>query len=58
MRAEVDCANAVHGYPLPSGYMAASDEAMWRLEHGWKNPACPECGLFGWKPPATGGSHG
>jgi len=48
-----DCRNSLHGYPLPSRYIAASYEADERLAAKWKNLKCPDCGRYGWKPPAA-----
>lgn len=45
-----DCPNALHDHPLPSGYIAAAEEAGSRLDEGWRNPKCPDCGLYGWEP--------
>jgi len=45
-----DCPNALHDWPLPSGYIEAQDEARWRLRHQWSNKRCPECKLYGWMP--------
>ncbi len=45
-----DCSNALHDWPLPSGYVDASDMAAARLQQGWSNPRCPDCRLFGWLP--------
>lgn len=42
------CPNAVHDWPLPSGFGDAADEAARRLARGWGNRRCPECGLYGW----------
>ncbi|GAA2418326.1 hypothetical protein [Mycolicibacterium llatzerense] len=51
---ERDCAcpNTLHDHPLPPRYVAASNEADARLESGWRNVQCPDCHLYGWKPPA------
>ena len=45
-----DCPNALHDYPLPGGYIAASDIAEARLRKRWSNARCPDCGLYGWRP--------
>jgi hypothetical protein len=45
-----DCPNAIHDWPLPLGYVDASEMAASRLSHGWSNTKCPECGLYGWGP--------
>lgn len=44
------CDNVFHNYPLPSGYTDASEVAARRLRRGWKNPRCPDCGIYGWIP--------
>lgn len=51
-----DCPNVLHDWPLPAGYVEASEQANRRLQHrqGWKNARCPECGLYGWKPGLIG----
>ncbi len=48
-----DCPNTLHDYPLPAGYVEASDVASARLRARWKNQKCPACGLYGWSPSAT-----
>jgi hypothetical protein len=45
-----DCPNALHDWPLPTGYVAASDTADKRLAYRWRNNRCPECGFYGWVP--------
>lgn len=45
-----DCPNPLHDWPLPTGYIAASDVAGARLRARWSNRECPECGLYGWAP--------
>lgn len=45
---ETDCPDALHDFPLPSGYVDASAEADSRLSRGWGNPRCRCCGLYGW----------
>lgn len=47
---DTSCPNQVHDYPLPIGYVDASEVAVRRLRHGWSNRKCPECGLYGWLP--------
>ena len=44
------CPDPLHDFPLPTGYVDASEEAMSRLSHGWGNPRCRHCGLHGWTP--------
>lgn len=48
-----DCPSPLHDHPLPSGYVAAANEADRRLHRRWRNPRCPHCGLYGWAPPAA-----
>lgn len=45
-----ECRDALHDYPLPSGYVDASEVAASRLSHGWANRRCSICGLYGWVP--------
>lgn len=45
-----DCPNALHDWPLPSGYVDAGEVAARRLRERWANPKCPDCGLYGWRP--------
>lgn len=45
-----DCPDPLHEHPLPSGYVAAANEADRRLYRGWKNLKCRRCGLYGWAP--------
>jgi hypothetical protein len=44
------CPNTLHDWPLPIGYIAASDTAAVRLRARWRNNKCPDCGLYGWIP--------
>lgn len=44
------CPNDIHDWPLPATYMAAAEVAEGRLERGWTNARCPDCGLHGWVP--------
>lgn len=44
------CPDPVHDYPLPRGYVDASDVAHARLRRQWSNTRCPVCGLYGWRP--------
>lgn len=44
-----ECPNPVHDWPLPPGYVDASDVADRRLRHGWSNSRCPSCGEYGWQ---------
>ncbi|SED51773.1 hypothetical protein SAMN04490240_4089 [Rhodococcus pyridinivorans] len=44
------CASTLHNWPLPAGYVDAAEMAASRLAHGWGNPKCPDCGLYGWTP--------
>jgi hypothetical protein len=43
------CLNALHDYPLPSGYIASAEVAAARLAKRWRNPRCPDCGMYGWR---------
>jgi hypothetical protein len=45
-----DCPSTLHDWPLPSGYVEASEVADARLRARWANKKCPECGLYGWAP--------
>lgn len=47
------CGNVLHSYPLPANiaFGQVSVEIARRLVHGWQNPECPDCGMFGWIPP-------
>lgn len=49
------CPNVLHNWPLPVGYIDASEMAASRLAHGWANLKCPDCGLYGWTPGAFRG---
>lgn len=44
------CPNDLHDWPLPAGYVDASEVAQRRLNSGWSNRRCPDCGLYGWGP--------
>lgn len=43
-----DCPNPLHDWPLPEGYVEASEVADSRLAHGWSNEQCPDCLIYGW----------
>ena len=45
-----DCPNQLHDFPLPAGYVDASEAAGRRLQHRWRQVRCPACGLYGWQP--------
>lgn len=46
-----ECPNVLHDFPLPNGYVDASEVAARRLRQHWRNTRCPDCGLYGWMPP-------
>lgn len=54
MNRDSQCQNLLHSHPLPSGYVAAAVMADERLASGWQNLKCPDCSLFGWRPPCPG----
>ena len=45
-----DCPHKLHDYPLPAGYVDASEAAERRLRNRWASKRCPSCGLYGWQP--------
>ena len=45
-----DCPDRLHDYPLPSGYVDASEAAHRRLYKRWSQARCGRCGLYGWIP--------
>ena len=47
-----ECPNSLHDHPLPDGYNDAHRVAAKRLRQRWSNTRCPDCGLYGWVPPA------
>ena len=49
-----ECPNQVHNYPLPNSFLHAADMADERLDAGWDNIPCPDCGQYGWVKPKTG----
>jgi hypothetical protein len=44
------CPDPLHDWPLPGGYVDASEAAASRLYRRWANVRCPKCGLYGWRP--------
>jgi len=52
-----NCPDPVHDWPLPRGYIDATEVAAQRLNRRWRNVPCGQCGLYGWIPgrinPAT-----
>ena len=50
----VECPNSLHDWPLPHGYVDASEVAASRLSRRWSNKRCPDCGLYGWVPGRLG----
>lgn len=52
-----DCPNVLHDYPLPAGYVDASEVAARRLRKRWTQRRCRECGLYGWQPGAPLGDE-
>jgi hypothetical protein len=44
------CPDTLHDYPLPAGYVDASEAADRRLYRRWTQKRCPDCGLYGWRP--------
>lgn len=52
------CPNPLHDWPLPSGYVEASEMADSRLSQGWSNVRCPDCDLYGWVQGRMGGVAG
>lgn len=51
-----ECPNVLHDWPLPRGYVDASEVAGARIAAGWSNRRCPDCGLYGWAPGAKRGA--
>jgi len=45
-----ECAEPLHDYPLPAGYVDAGEVAARRIAKGWGQRRCPRCGLYGWTP--------
>ena len=43
------CPDDLHDWPLPAGYVDAAEVAQRRLNDGWSNWRCPDCGLYGWR---------
>lgn len=53
LQARSGCPNVLHDFPLPDGYVEASEVADARLRARWRNPRCADCGLYGWVPSAA-----
>lgn len=49
-----ECPNELHDWPLPSGYVDASEEAHRRMRKRWTQKRCPDCGIYGWPTPPSG----
>jgi len=51
-----ECQNDLHKHEFPSSanYIQAADLADSRFDAGWDNRECPDCGTWGWEPPAAG----
>lgn len=45
-----ECPNAIHDWPLPSGYVDAFVSASRRLGNRWSQKRCPDCRRYGWLP--------
>ena len=43
-----ECPNALHDYPLPSGYLDEHRVASERISNSWKQKKCPDCKIYGW----------
>lgn len=57
-RAERDaCPNPIHDHPIAASSMVARDEADERLDTGWTQDQCPDCGLWGWIKPDEKGKR-
>lgn len=50
LQAREDCPDSLHDWPLPDGYVEASEVAAARLRERWSNRKCRRCGLYGWAP--------
>lgn len=61
LQARGDCPDPLHDWPLPEGYVDASEVAAARLRGRWSNRKCRRCGLHGWAPgrqnPSTNPVH-
>jgi hypothetical protein len=44
------CPDPMHDWPLPAGYVDASEVAAARLYRRWRSVPCGQCGLYGWIP--------
>lgn len=45
-----ECPDPLHDWPLPHGYVEASEVAGARLGARWSNRKCRRCGIYGWAP--------
>ena len=48
-----ECPEPIHDYPLPAGYVDASEVAAQRIYRQWKNVRCKKCGIYGFIPPVN-----
>jgi hypothetical protein len=48
-----ECPNDLHDWPLPAGYLGATEVAHDRIDRGWTQARCPDCDKLGWVPEGT-----